>query len=67
MKVLVTWVFDADVEDIDPSQVDVVGLAKDLAENEVASLLSENKLMAADFEYLTGEDIKKALEERRES
>ena len=65
MKVFATIEFDIDIEDLDPTQVDIVGLAKDLTENEITSLLSETKLMAGDFEYLTGDDIKNAISHGR--
>jgi hypothetical protein len=45
------WEFDADVEDLDPKQVDIYGLAKDLTKNELAYLIIHSELTVDDFEY----------------
>lgn len=52
MKVKVTWEFEADVSDCDPKFVDIPGLAKDAAHNELEYLLANNELTADDFEYV---------------
>lgn len=51
MKVRVMWEFDADVEEFDPKSVDICGLAKDLAKNELAHLIIHSELTVDDFEY----------------
>ena len=55
MKVRAIWEFDADVSDIDPKQVDIQGLAKDLAQQEMSHLIWMNQITAADFVYEVGE------------
>ena len=51
MKVRAVWEFDADVSDIDPKQIDIPGLAKDLAENELRHMIKNNLVTIEEFEF----------------
>jgi hypothetical protein len=51
MKVRAIWEFEADVEDIDTKFVDIIGLAKDLAKNELQYLIKNCDNFEDDFEY----------------
>ena len=51
MKVRAVWEFDADVEDLDSKFVDKVGLAKDLAKNELVYLMKHCDNFEEDFEF----------------
>ena len=51
MKIKATWEFDVDTSDFDPKFIDILGLAKDLTQKELAYLLERGLLDAADFEY----------------
>lgn len=61
MKVLIMRIFEADVEDLDPNSVDVEGLAKDSAFQEMAEDLHHGALSAEDFEYITDSELKAEL------
>lgn len=51
VKVRAIWEFDADVSDISPEHVDIEGLAKDLAKNELNVLMCDFDISAEDFDY----------------
>lgn len=56
MNVKAIWEFDSDVEDLDPKQVDVQGLAKDLAQRELDYLIKHGEIQAEDFDYEVDND-----------
>ena len=59
MNVRVIWEFDADVSDIDPKMVDIIGLAKDLAKRELKYMIDNNLITEDDFEYVPESTIPK--------
>ena len=52
MKVKAIWEFDVDVEGLDPKQIDIPGMAKDVTRCELAYLLRKHDIVADDFEYV---------------
>ena len=57
MKVRAVWEFEADVEDLDPKQVDIPGVAKDSARCELMYMLRKRELIADDFEFIAGDEL----------
>lgn len=51
MKVRAIWEFEADVEDLDPKQIDIPRLAKDLTETELKHAIEHNLLTTDEFEF----------------
>ena len=51
MKVRATWEFEVDTADFDPKHVDIPGLAKDVARNELRDLMLKKEISADDFTY----------------
>ena len=58
MKVKAIWEFDVDVEGLDPEQIDIPGIAKDVTRTELIYLLRKQELIADDFEYIVDEPVK---------
>lgn len=51
MKVRATWEFEVDTANFDPKRVDIPGLAKYVARNELSSLMFGKEISADDFTY----------------
>ena len=51
ITVKVCFEFETDVSDVDTEFVDVEGFSKELAENELAYLIENNKLSTKDFSF----------------
>lgn len=56
MKVIVSWEFEVDVDDLDPKFVDIPGFAIDATKEEVGYLLEHSELTADDFDYTVCEE-----------
>ena len=56
MIVKAIWEFDADVTDLDPEFINIIGLAKDSAKRDLQYCLDKNMLCADDFEFVVEED-----------
>ncbi len=56
MKVKAIWEFDVDVEGLDPEQIDIPGVAKDVTRCELACLLKKQDIVADDFTYSIDDD-----------
>ena len=52
MIVKIIYELDIDTESFDPEFVDIPGLVKELACNEMRSMIDEGELEAEDFEYV---------------
>lgn len=56
MYVRATWEFEVDISDFDPEYVDINGIARDIARNELRDLMLKKEIGADDFKYeITGE------------
>lgn len=51
MKVRAIWEFDSDVEDLDPKHVDIPGLAKVLAKEELKYMIEHDLLTTDEFDF----------------
>lgn len=56
MIVKAIWEFDADVTDLDPEFINIIGLAKDSAKRDLQYCLDKNMLCADDFEFVVEEE-----------
>ena len=51
MKIRAVWEFEVDTDWLDPTFIDIPGLAKDLTKRELADMLGKGQLTAEDFQY----------------
>lgn len=63
MKVLATWEFDADVDDLNGAFVDIPGTAVALAKCEMEYMIDNDELTCDDFDFQVNEPVAEMYED----